>query len=49
MSVPKGITIAVLMPFAKMPKGLIIVHASRGSLGMAGNAKVRVRVNFCKH
>ena len=49
MSVPKGITIAVLMPFVKIPKDLITVHASQGSLGMAGNAKVRVRVNFCKH
>lgn len=49
MSVPKGIIIAVFMPFAKIPKGLITVHASRGSLGMAGNAKVRVRVNYCKH
>ena len=49
MSVPKGFTIAVPMPFATIPKGLITAHAGPDSLGMAENAKVQASVNFCTH
>ena len=49
MSVPKGFTIAVPMPFATIPKGLITVHAGPDSLGMAENVKVHASVNFCTH
>ena len=49
MSVPKGFTIAVPMPFATIPKGLITAHAGPDSLGMAENAKVQASVTFCTH
>ena len=49
MSVPKEFTIAVPMPFATIPKGLITAHASPDSLGMAENVKVHANVNFCTH
>ena len=49
MSVPKGFTIAVPMPFATIPKGLTTAHASPDSLGMAEDAKVHANVDFCTH
>ena len=49
MSVPKGFTIAVPMPFATIPKGLTTAHASPDSLGMAEDAKVHANVDFCIH
>ena len=49
MSVPKGFTIAVPMPFATIPKGLTTAYASPDSLGMAKDAKVHANVDFCTH
>ena len=49
MSVPKGLTIAVPMPFGTIPKGLTTAHASPDSLKMAENVEVHANVNFCTH
>lgn len=42
MSVSKGYTTAVLMPFATTLKGRTIVHVNLDLLEMAKNAKVRL-------
>ena len=42
MSVSKGYTTAVLMPFATTLKGRTIVHVNLDPLEMAKNAKVRL-------
>lgn len=41
MSVLKGHTTAVLMPFATIPKGRTTVHVNKDILEMAENAKVQ--------
>ena len=42
MSVSKGYTNAVLMPFATIPKGRTTVHVNLDSLVMDENVKVNV-------